>query len=441
MSISTKLGNFHYVEFPKLTFGHSDIEATLADKFVVDSIDFENKTAVVSGVQIDFKDASDQGTIYHKGRIEDPSLGSCHSFIETILTKFIALLLQQRTLSMEIDGVKSNDAYKKAQLRQEKSHLDSLIEELGKIKLIASHVITKWVLISNSGVIRVNTGSPYGLLIEGATQSAAALPADFDWYFDFQGSDLPEDKINEIREQVGGMTSKFSFPTQFSITYDGNPLNVSISKNLMTYLVTNRHLLSTCSDIMFNLLFDQHNFSANQFLNRGAVLRKSLSDLSVRYPFLDSKTFKKRDIITTVSKLYKSIYNDTPNVDYRIDDVDEIKIDVRKGYFATHPNTITGTALLSLMSKMRSTYVEYEENYVCIKLDDDNYIGFEVSVAPALTQLTRDQAQKFCEIILVINSIVRGAVKIEALNKNIILDAAHFVRAVIQDIKYESNFA
>lgn len=345
-------------------------------------------------------------------------------FIETILSRFISLLLRRAHLQKLSDSLQMS-YIGKMRVREEIKDLNNLIEELGKVSSICSNVVLRVVDMRGANLIW-QSADPLSNLLGNAVSVSRESYSSSNSLVELVNDGLPDAAFNTILHNINDRFDaqrKLLIPPKiFGGSIDFANGSISINAQVLKFLCQFRHMLSSCSDVVFNLMLVKEDYSSNELFNRGTQLKSILYELSVRFPFLKSN-INRRDFITNTGELLNAIYESDEFTDFIIEDINLVNVTEVSQSLSTMYRTLTKMQVIQLAgmaSRMESGKLVFSNNSYIVFDKQDAFIQVvdrKFTLIPKVIQA--------CNVI---TAVVMCGLKINSSNSgNFSLDIRHFL--------------
>lgn len=294
-------------------------------------------------------------------------------FVETVLSRFISLLLRRAHLK-ELSKSLSMSYIGKQRVQTEIEDLDALINDLSKSSALSANVVLRVVDMSGAQLIWQSV-DPLASVFGNAISSSTKEYVDADGVLQFVNGGLPDEAFNLVMSEL---TDKFNSekklllpPKIFGGKLDFANATLNLDVRVLKFLCNNRHLLSTCSDVCFNLMLVKEDYSSNELFARGSQLKSILYEMSVRFPFLRDNKINRREIILDTGDLLNNIFESSEYSEFRINDVDQVSV------ISTSKSLSTMYRSLTRMQCLQLAYLSSHMNERRLTFPNSSYLELE----------------------------------------------------------------
>lgn len=333
---------------------------------------------------------------------------------ENVISKFITMYLR----SMHLDGLskqKGLSEVQKRRIEEEADEVNRQLTKLGDIDIIGANIVVGAFGIVNN-IVYTMSADPILSFVEGVSEW---VPEDTESVYDLDFSGIPSDQVelvkSKITEQLGAkfdqIKTSMGVDKLFAKKNNLASCQINVDKDLVEYMVMNRHLLSTCPDLIFNLLLLKSEYSADELFGKGLELKIRLYDLSTRYEFSKS-AISKRSFIITVNDLLEDITGHKIEHVLLVNDIEPISASWMSDAFATMWNSFTPLQIVSLCHKYSKSIID-NNGTVIIKDDTGSDLVRFDRFFPA--GVTTADIQLLGRILVQLTYIVYGRIKINSM--------------------------
>lgn len=350
------------------------------------------------------------------------------TLVETVLSRYITLCLRFNHLEKLYQGLQQKPSFNYLSRKKINDALDSLrknITSLAKQSALTAHVIRSIVEIQGGRISFTSTNLSTmfisGMLMRNGYNSAVTSLPKFDELSFINiptGSGVAETLVTESKKNLDFNSRDSSVSIEAEKFYD-----LSVRKDILTNIVNNLKNLSSCSDLLFNLVLFKDEFTTSESFMRGLSIFKNLELLDQT---LGDKTIHKLEFVNNFNELYEVCVGKTLS---RFVSVTDLDVHHFKDSNTSIIYSLTTLQVISLLSHPNSKKVGNEIYIGSLKLEVP-------SSAIVLTQLAYDEIIDIVELIWCISSLAHGCVsKVNLDDSSISVNLTKFLSNV------DRNFA
>lgn len=271
-------------------------------------------------------------------------------FVETVFSRFISLLLRRAHLQ-ELSKSLTMSYIGKQRVKSEIEDLNNLINDLSKSSALAANIVLRVVDMSGPNLIWQSVdplASVFGNAISASNKDYTDAPS----LIQFTNGGLPdaayEQVLTELSDKFIAEKRLLLPPKIFGGKIDFANATLNIDVRVLKFLCNNRHLLSTCSDLCFNLMLVKEDYSSNELFARGSQLKSILYEMSIRFPFLRDQKINRREFLLNTGDLLNNIFESSEYSGFDINDVNQISVTSTSKSLSTMYRSLTHMQCLQL---------------------------------------------------------------------------------------------
>lgn len=366
----------------------------------------------MGSIEVDVNHMPEEGKLYQVIEQDGKII-----LIENLLTKLSELIIRKSLISSRLQEIK-NHQLAMYRYKQELALIDGQISDLKNIKITAASIHTSMVIIEDDGVSFFSS-EPIASYLKN-NMMEVEIPKIPNHIYEYENG-LSEEidfgtVLARIESKIEGSIRSYYPPKVFGGKFKLDSSQIAIDNNTLQFLISNRHVLATCSDIIYNLVIEKPEFTANELLDRGLTLRSILTNFSHRFPFLQTEKMRRKDILTSTGELLYAIHGDKSLLQLSIDDINTVQVVNSTNDLKGINRDVTTFCFIGFLSGCTSKTIDNKS--ITLHFGTSSISFKRDTIVNSFLELSDSQVEKVCSTIMAITAMLKCSLAINTDTTN-----------------------
>lgn len=332
------------------------------------------------GVKVDISNMPNGGSVCYK-------IGDW--FIQTLFTRYIDMVIMRALLISTRDQPKVTDLGKR-RINDDLKFIETKLEEFKKVPIICSNIVTGGYRIRGD-IVDVYSCDPISFLIpEVGRLELRDIPTAPTTYVVSDDSGIGATQI--IEEQLRSLRAQHAPSRYYCFSVDVANSQFTVPADTLEFLVSNRHLLLTCSDVVCNLLLQSFEYEQEDLSKRGLYISEVLRACSNRWPMRPDRISVKEFILNT-DDLFEAMGYSKPG--FAINDIQQHEVISSSSAFRGLSSlstlalcVIAGSADSITRSEAGAMRITFGDEFITVRTLNINYKADFANIKSVILGLT-----------------------------------------------------